>query len=83
MVSLAAAHGKGYVVKKMVKAAPQYQPYSVKSHGKKTHSLLLSCATFSDNGACLHLSCSQKIFVTKHLTLYLSHILCQSCLTYL
>lgn len=36
MVALTAAHGERYVVKKMVKAAPQYQPYSVKSHGKKT-----------------------------------------------
>lgn len=36
MAALAAAHGKGYVVKKVVKAPPQYQPYSVKSQGKKT-----------------------------------------------
>lgn len=35
MVALVAAHGERYVMKKMVKAAPQYQPYSVKSHGKK------------------------------------------------
>lgn len=35
MAALAAAHGKGYVVKKVVKAPPQYQPYSVKSQGKK------------------------------------------------
>lgn len=35
MVALVAAHGDRYVMKKMVKAAPQYQPYSVKSHGKK------------------------------------------------
>ncbi|TWW71926.1 hypothetical protein D4764_16G0004230 [Takifugu flavidus] len=33
MAALAAAHGKGYVVKKVVKAPPQYQPYSVKSQG--------------------------------------------------
>lgn len=36
MVAMCAAHGERYVVKKMVKAAPQYQPYSVKSQGKKT-----------------------------------------------
>lgn len=35
MAALAAAHGKGYVVKKVVKAPPQYQPYSVKSQGKE------------------------------------------------
>jgi len=35
MVAFAAAHGERYVVKKLVKAAPQYQPYSVKSQGKK------------------------------------------------
>jgi len=34
MVALTAAHGERYVVKKMVKAAPQYQPYSIKSQGK-------------------------------------------------
>lgn len=37
MATLAAAHGKGYVMKKMVKAPPQYQPYSVKSQGKKNY----------------------------------------------
>lgn len=42
MVAVAAGH-KGYVVKKMVKAAPQYQPYSVKGQGKKT---LLSTSCF-------------------------------------
>lgn len=36
MVAMCAAHGERYVVKKMVKAAPQYQPYSVKSQGKRT-----------------------------------------------
>lgn len=41
MVAMAAGHGS-YVVKKMVKA-PQYQPYSVKSQGKKT---LLSTSCF-------------------------------------
>lgn len=35
MVAMCAAHGERYVVKKMVKAAPQYQPYSVKSQGKE------------------------------------------------
>lgn len=35
MVAMCAAHGERYVVKKMVKAAPQYQPYSVKSQGKR------------------------------------------------
>ena len=34
LVALTAAHGERYVVKKVVKAAPQYQPYSVKSQGK-------------------------------------------------
>lgn len=38
MVAMCAAHGERYVVKKMVKAAPQYQPYSVKSQGKRTTS---------------------------------------------
>ena len=37
LVALTAAHGERYVVKKVMKA-PQYQPYSVKSHGKKLHS---------------------------------------------
>ncbi len=32
LVALTAAHGERYVVKKVMKA-PQYQPYSVKSHG--------------------------------------------------
>lgn len=36
IVTLTAAHGERYVVKKVMKAAPQYQPYSVKSHGKRT-----------------------------------------------
>lgn len=36
MVALTAAHGDRYVVKKLMKAAPQYKPYSVKSHGMKT-----------------------------------------------
>lgn len=37
MAALAAAHGKGYVVKKVVKPPPQYEPYSVKSQGKKSY----------------------------------------------
>ena len=36
MAALASAYGTGYVVKKVVKAAPQYQPYSVKGQGKRT-----------------------------------------------
>lgn len=48
VVASAAAHGKGYVVKKLVKAAPQYQPYSVKSQGKKTQlAFLLLLITLS------------------------------------
>lgn len=35
MAALVAGHGKSYVVKKVVKAAPQYEPYHVKSQGKK------------------------------------------------
>jgi hypothetical protein len=38
LVALTAVHGSGsYVVKKVMKVAPQYQPYSVKSHGKNQH----------------------------------------------
>ncbi|KAK0140543.1 hypothetical protein N1851_022480 [Merluccius polli] len=36
LVALTAAHGERYVVKKVVKAAPQYQPYSVKSQGESS-----------------------------------------------
>lgn len=45
MAALAAAHGKGYVVKKVVKAPPQYQPYSVKSQGKKAPPSSTLCIT--------------------------------------
>lgn len=49
MVAMAAGHGS-YVVKKMVKAAPQYQPYSVKGQGKKT--LLFTSCFLASQHAC-------------------------------
>lgn len=61
LVALTAAHGERYVVKKMVKAAPQYQPYSVKSHGKKTQPPATPYNLFFHNLLFLPTLSSQKL----------------------